>query len=210
MAKYLDESVRKYLDDLSARLPAPGGGSASALAAATGVGLLAMAANFTLGKKGYESCQEKIKIILEKLGAARLKLQELIDLDVEAYGRISKVYGLPKNTVKERIYRDEQVQAALKEAMLVPLDIFNICGEMIEAADSLADIANKNLISDVGCGALFLGAAMKSAKLNVDINLKSIKDAGFVSKTRSGMEQVIRNCSGISENVFLKTEKEVN
>ena len=64
---YIDDSMKKYLDDLSARIPAPGGGSASALVGATGLSCLLMVANFTTNKKGYEQYQNEIKKITSEL-----------------------------------------------------------------------------------------------------------------------------------------------
>lgn len=47
--KYKTQSLEKYLNDLSAKLSAPGGGSAAALNAALGASLISMVINFTLG-----------------------------------------------------------------------------------------------------------------------------------------------------------------
>jgi formiminotetrahydrofolate cyclodeaminase len=210
MTKYLNETIKKYLDDLSAKLPAPGGGSASAAVAAVGVGLLGMAANFTLEKKGYEACQDEIKKILEKLESARARLSELIDLDVEVYGKVSGVYRLPKNTDEEKLHREKQIQDTLKEAMKVPYEIVRICQDMIKAAHRLVDIGNKNLVSDVGCGVLFLSAAAKSAKLNVEINLKFINDTGFVNKVLSDIESITSGSLNIVDETVLKTEKKIS
>ncbi|TBR15974.1 hypothetical protein EPO66_05245, partial [bacterium] len=46
---YINKSIKKYLEDLSAKKPVPGGGSASALTAALGSSLISMVVNFTLG-----------------------------------------------------------------------------------------------------------------------------------------------------------------
>ena len=47
---YNDSSLKQYLNDLAAKLPAPGGGSAAALTAALGASLISMVLNFTIGK----------------------------------------------------------------------------------------------------------------------------------------------------------------
>ena len=63
---YKDSLVKTYLDDLSAKLPAPGGGSAAALSAAMGAGLISMVVNFTLGKPKYAAYENQLKEIIEK------------------------------------------------------------------------------------------------------------------------------------------------
>ena len=47
---YNEGSLKQYLNDLAAKLPAPGGGSAAALTAALGASLISMVLNFTIGK----------------------------------------------------------------------------------------------------------------------------------------------------------------
>ncbi len=58
---YKEQSLKKYLDDLAEKLPAPGGGSAAALNAAIGAALISMVVNFTLGKSRYAKYEEELK-----------------------------------------------------------------------------------------------------------------------------------------------------
>ena len=97
----------------------------------------------------------------------------------------------PKNTDEEKEKRKKAMDAALKDALKIPYEIVTICCNMVKIAGKLIDIGNKNLISDVGCGVLFLDSAIKSAEMNVDINLKYIKDKSFVDKTLSDMKSLV-------------------
>ncbi|HBG63060.1 MAG TPA: hypothetical protein DDX16_02260 [Candidatus Omnitrophica bacterium] len=45
---YSNQSLKHYLDNLAAKKPAPGGGSAAALVGAIGCALLSMACNGTI------------------------------------------------------------------------------------------------------------------------------------------------------------------
>ena len=75
--KYVDKSLRHYLSKLSAKVPAPGGGSASALLGALGCGLLCMVANYTLAKKAFNGYKERAKRVLKESEKVREKLTEL-------------------------------------------------------------------------------------------------------------------------------------
>lgn len=205
--KYINQPIEKYLNDLAARLPAPGGGSAAALVASTGVSLLCMVANFTIDKKGYEQYQEEIKEILKKLEASNKRLQDLIDLDIAVYEKVSAAYKLPKNTEQEKLERDNKIQEVLKEAMSVPWEIMEIAVDSVPFAEKLSKIGNKNLISDITCAMEFLNSAINSAIHNIEINLKSITDRAFVkgkktefiSKNNSikpKIEKIIKDTSG--------------
>ena len=51
-------SLNDFSLELASSSPAPGGGSASAVAGALAASLSSMVANLTIGKKGYEDYQE--------------------------------------------------------------------------------------------------------------------------------------------------------
>ncbi|MFH1791980.1 MAG: cyclodeaminase/cyclohydrolase family protein [Candidatus Omnitrophota bacterium] len=179
---YRRTAIDKYLSDLAGDMPAPGGGSASALVAATGVSLLLMVVNFTVGRKGYEKDTAGVmraKSVLRKIGR---RLQALIDEDVRAYNKFARFMKLPK----ESRDKDEKT-AILKNAASVPLEICELCGTAVKEAEFLAAAGNKNLVTDVGCGALCLEAGFNSAEINALINLKYVDDAEYVSRVRGAL-----------------------
>src|SRR5205823_2744578 len=53
-----------WLDELAGGAPAPGGGSAAALAGALAAALVAMVARLTIGRKGYAGVQQRVAEIL--------------------------------------------------------------------------------------------------------------------------------------------------
>jgi len=59
--KYINSPIKKYMKDLGANLPAPGGGSAAALTAGLGVSLLLMVVSFTEGNKAYKGSSNLMK-----------------------------------------------------------------------------------------------------------------------------------------------------
>ncbi|MEW6040063.1 MAG: cyclodeaminase/cyclohydrolase family protein [Elusimicrobiota bacterium] len=191
MEKYTDRPLEKYISDLASNLPAPGGGSASAAVGALGVACLEMAANFTVNKKGYEEYQDEIKKILSELSDARSELLKLVDEDITAYENVSASYKYPKETDDEKKIRDEKIQDSIKNAMSVPLKICKITSSLMAAARRLLDISNKNLLTDVGCGTLFLKSAFSGAKLNVDINLKCLKDTVLINRTKTEVSEYL-------------------
>ncbi|MDI6640907.1 MAG: cyclodeaminase/cyclohydrolase family protein [Elusimicrobiota bacterium] len=186
MSNYINQPIQKYLDDLSAKLPAPGGGSAAALVGATGIACLLMVVNFTVGKKGYESYHLELKSIVDKLQEMQKRIITLIDKDVEAYTAVSEAF---KN--KSSAGETEKLQTVLLNAMSVPEEIIEISISAIPVARRLLEIGNKNLITDVACGVSFLHSAIESAKVNVYINLKHISREDFVKQKKSNLEQKI-------------------
>ncbi len=150
---YCNKSLKKYLDDLAAKLPAPGGGSAAALTAACGASLISMVINFTLGKQKYAAYENELKLILEKSEKLRDDFLGLVDKDVVAY--------------KSNNIRD---------ALNVPFMICRLCFEAMKLCLPLIKKSNPRLISDVAVAAVLLESAFTSAYCNVKINLKSLDD----------------------------------
>jgi len=179
---YKDGSLKNYLDDLAARLPAPGGGSAAALAAALGASLISMVANFTIGKPKYAQYEQELKNILGKSEQLRGEFLNLVDADVAAYKS--------KN---------------IREALDVPLKVCRLCVEAVQLCPDLIQKGNTNLISDVACAAVFLESAFASARYNVDINLKSLGDETLAKNLKKELTQG----ENLIKAIRLRTEEKV-
>ncbi|MBN2097193.1 MAG: cyclodeaminase/cyclohydrolase family protein [Candidatus Omnitrophica bacterium] len=195
-------ALKKYLDDLASKLPAPGGGSAAALTAATGTALLSMVANFTLGKEKYKAVQGEIKEILFSAESLREKLMQLVDQDIVAYKKLSSAYKLPKESTEDKKKRSLAIEQGLKEALGTPLEICKCCHKAVKLCPALAKKGNSNLISDVGVASLLLQSAFESALLNVDINLKYIKQQEFIVEVREIIGPMQKELSAISQEVI--------
>lgn len=184
---YAQGSIKKYLDDLAARRPAPGGGSAAALEAAMGCALMSMVANYTISNKRYKEVADKAEDCLNKSERLRDDLLRLVDEDVKVYGRLSEALKKFKKDSPEldRLY---------KEACNVPYEICKITDEALSLCGRLVKYGNKNLITDTAIAALMLEGAFFAAKFNAYINLKFIKDGDYIEevhKILSGLEDKI-------------------
>ena len=179
MSAYKTESLKKYCDDLAAKLAAPGGGSAAALTAALGVSLISMVVNFTLGKPKYAAFQRELEEILRESEKLRGEFLNLVDLDVVAYQS--------KN---------------IRDALNVPFMTCRLCYEAAKLCPPLIKKGNVNLISDVAVAAVLLEGAFASAYYNVEINLKSLEDAALAKSIRkelSGKTRLIRKIRSHTE-----------
>jgi methenyltetrahydrofolate cyclohydrolase len=165
--KYKTQSLAKYLNDLAARLPAPGGGSAAALNAAMAASLVSMVVNFTLGKPRYAVFQKELKAILGNSEKLRKQFLDLVDLDVSAYQS--------KN---------------VRKALAVPLKLARLCCQAAKLCPPLVAKGNANLISDVAVAIVFLESAFEAASFNVEINLKQLADTKLTKKIRQELNQM--------------------
>lgn len=175
--EYKNQNLIKYLEDLSAKLPAPGGGSAAALNAAMGASLISMVVNFTLGKPRYTAFEPELKEILVKSEKLRKDFLSLVDLDVVAYQSND-----------------------LRKALDVPLMLARLCCEAAKLCPLLIKKGNANLISDVAVAAIFFEAAFVSACFNIEINLKNMNQKKLTQGIKKELNQKIKIIQKIRKN----------
>ena len=95
--KLTDMQVKEFINVLASDAPAPGGGSASALAGAMGVGLAKMVASLTLGKAKYAEHQKTVQQIHDRANKLVSQLTAGIDRDTEAFDGVSAVFRRRKS-----------------------------------------------------------------------------------------------------------------
>ncbi len=177
-------TLRGFADELSMDSPAPGGGSVAALCGALSAGLSAMVANLTVGKKGYEDVREDMIGTAVKAQALKDFLLEAVDRDTQAFNKVMEAFRLPKTTPEQAEEKDKAVEAANKDATLVPLEVLEKAVEAVGLARIAASKGNRNSMSDAGVAGLAAQAAGEGAYDNVLINLGGIKDAKFAAGVR--------------------------
>jgi formiminotetrahydrofolate cyclodeaminase len=147
--------------------------------------------NLTVGKERYRAVEEELRARSGDLERLRVSLLGLADRDSEAYASVSRALGFPKGSDAEKEIRRLALQSALRTATEVPLEVARACGRALDMAEGVAQKGNPNAVSDAACGARFLHAALMGALYNVEINLKSMKDASYV-QMRSDEARALR------------------
>lgn len=200
--KLTDKPVTNFLDELASNAPAPGGGSVASLSGTLGAALVSMVCNLTLGKKGYETVQDDIQALLVRSEALRQELTGLLEADVEAYTAYSVAAKMPRNTDEEKAVRAQAMQAALKNATMVPMRIAEAAVKVMDLCLPTAEIGNKGAVSDAGVAVLMAEAALRSAALNVLINLGAIKDQEFVAEKRAYLEGLLAGKGAMRDQIY--------
>ena len=194
--------LNSFLSELASNSPAPGGGSVAALAGALGAALTSMVCNLTVGKEKYANVEKEIKEVLRKSEALRKRLTNLIDEDTEAFNDVMKAFKMPKETEKQKEARSKAIQEGYKTAAKVPLETAKVCEEVFDLAKIIAEKGNQNSITDAAVSALMAQAGVKSAILNVKINLGSIKDESFVKKISSDLDKLEKNAESKTKKIL--------
>lgn len=184
----LDTSLRNLLAAFSSSAPTPGGGSASALASATGASLLVMVASLPKTRNGSDEDRQALASAIPSLKELAQELADAIDADAAAYDGVVAAYQLPKGTDDEQRARKATIAEALRAATGVPLTVMRLSAEAIDLAQVVAAHGYRAAASDVGVALALLRAGLHGARLNVDVNLSGKNDA-YASAAREEAER---------------------
>ncbi|HET8727173.1 MAG TPA: cyclodeaminase/cyclohydrolase family protein [Alphaproteobacteria bacterium] len=164
--------LAEFRDNVAADNPTPGGGSAAMVSASIGMGLVLMALKISARKEGGDRHLPLVETgerLLVALGAQA-------DDDIAAFQGYMKALQLPKGTDEEKEARRRALENAARTATEVPLAAARLCLEGLDLAQQAVPLAGSHIVSDVAAGAILMHGALSAVLLNVDINLKSIKD----------------------------------
>ena len=197
-ARFRDLSLAGFVDALASAEPVPGGGSASAIAASLGAGLVAMVAALSVGRPKYAQHQATHATAAAAGRELADRLLALADEDAAAYAGFAAALKLPKETEAERTVRSTALRAAARTAATVPLACVEACREVIVAAESLAGRCNMNAASDLAVACLLAAAGAHGAAANVIVNLPSVGDEDFATRMRAQVQALLAEIDELS------------
>ena len=169
---YIDMPVSEFTAALASSSPAPGGGGASALAAALGASLGCMVGELTVGKPKYAANEPRLRELIAEAQSLRERLLTLVDADAEAFLPLAEAYRLPKDAPD----RGAVMEKCLADAAAVPMEILELSCRVIALQEEFAVLGSSLAVSDAGTGAVFAWAAMYGAALNVLANTRLMAD----------------------------------
>jgi formiminotetrahydrofolate cyclodeaminase len=187
---YAAMALVDLLDAFASNDPVPGGGSAAALAGALGASLLVMVAGLPKTRTGAPEEAADLAEASARLRPLRDTLISLIDQDSDAYSAVLAAMRRAKGTDTERQARRSAIDAAMREATEVPLETLRCCQQALRGAVVVAQHGSRVAATDAGAAVELLLAALRSAAMNVDVNVTSSSDEGFAARVKSERTQL--------------------
>ena len=187
---YSEFALIDLLDAFASNAPVPGGGSAAAVAGALGVSLLVMAASLPKSRTGTPEEAADLAEAAARLRPLRDSLVQLIDADSAAYSAVMVALKLPNAADEEKTARTAALQAAMKGATDVPLDVMRAGQQALAGAVIVARNAYRVAASDVATGVELIASSVRSAALSIDGNLAAIKDGSYAARVSAEREQL--------------------
>ena len=206
----LNLTVNDFLEQLASAAPAPGGGSASALAGALAAALVNMVANLTEGKEKFAADEEYMSQLIQAAAVVRRQLAELMEEDTLAFQQVMAAFKLPRETAAEKEHRQARIQATMIHAAQVPLKTAETALRVLELSQIAAEKGNPSAVSDAGVAALLGQAAVEGAALNVKINLGSIKDQAAKSDLAEHIDQIAQTARCLANDVLAAVENKID
>ena len=195
-------TVRGFADLLGSDAPAPGGGSAAALAGALGAALTAMVGSLTVGKKKYAEFDGPARETLEKARDLEHRFLDVMQRDTEAFNAVSAVFAMPKGTDEEKAARSQAMQQALQGCTRTPFEMMELCCKALEMTHELLGKTNDSAASDLGVAALSLRAGIQGAWLNVLINIGSLKNKDLAADYKKKGEEMLAKALPLADKIY--------
>jgi len=192
------ESCRRFVEVLASDAPAPGGGGAAALVGAIGTALGNMVGSLTVGKKKYADVEAEILALKEKCDALQTQLLNQVEADEVNFLPLAKAYGIPKDDPN----RDQIMEEATLIACTTPVKIMELCCEALDAIAVFAEKGSRLAVSDAGCGAVCVKAALQAASLNVFINTKSLKNRAVADEMNAKCLGMLDEYGALADRIF--------
>lgn len=191
-------TVGEFMERLSSSEPVPGGGSASALAAALGASLIAMVAGLSTDRPKYAEYQATHERCAATARDLESRFLALADRDSVAYGGYAAALKMPRDTDEQKEARQHAIRSAARAASEVPWECVRACEELVNAAESLAGRSNVNASSDVLVAALLGEAAARGAAENVLINLPATGDDVYAGQMQSDVDRTLHEITALA------------
>ena len=192
------KSCREFVSLLASDAPAPGGGGAAALVGAIGTALGNMVGSLTVGKKKYAGVEGEIQSLMARCDELQTRLLDQVPADAEGFVPLAKAYGIPKDDPN----RAETLERATVTACQAPMRIMELCCDSLNVISVMAEKGSRLAVSDAGCAAALVKAALQAASLNVFINTKTLQDRTLARDLNGKCLELLAGCGRQADEIF--------
>ena len=192
------KSCREFVSLLASDAPAPGGGGAAALVGAIGTALGNMVGALTVGKKKYADVEEKIKCLMSRCDELQTQLLDQVAADAEGFVPLARAYGIPEDDPN----RAETLERATVTACQAPMRIMELCCDSLNVIAVMAEKGSRLAVSDAGCAAALVKAALQAASLNVFIITKTLRDRALAQEMNEKCLDMLERYGALADQIF--------
>jgi glutamate formiminotransferase len=182
--------VEQYVNAVAAPTPTPGGGSAAALAGALAASLGEMVCGVSLKRMSLAAHHPVLEASRARLAILRNRLMEIVDLDPRCYEAVLSAFKLPKSTEAEQSVHYQAIEAASKQASMVPLETAELATSLAAVLSSLEGITIPQAASDLKVALDLAAVARRGGIENVWANLPGVQDEPWLRDVDERLEVI--------------------
>jgi formiminotetrahydrofolate cyclodeaminase len=190
-----EDAVGRYLADLASAAPAPGGGSAAALAAALGAALVAMTCRVTAKHAGAAPEGRPLGELAEQADSLRRRLTALANDDARVYSDVIAARRLPVPERERRCSARSSARPRCRSAWPPRAATCSPCASESRHARAPALSATWAWRPILAHGALRAGA------LTARTNLAGIADGDFTGETARRVDALVAEGMLLAERI---------
>ena len=151
-------------------------------------------------EKGATKRAEALGVAVEKFVLPEdISKEDLLKvIDEINFVPLAKAYGIPKDDPN----RDKIMEEATIVACSTPVKIMDLCAEAMECIKVFADKGSRLAVSDAGCAAVCVKAALQAASLNVFINTKTLKNRELAEEMNAKCLGMLEKYGTMADEIF--------
>lgn len=180
-------NIEEYLEILETADNRAGGGSVGAFAGVFAATLILKAYNMML-KKNSDFIDSIGDNFYENVQKIRDDYQESIMKDGMMFGEVIKAYKLPKNTDKEKKYRNNKIKQAYKIAYNSSLFLVENALNLFEYILTINMYVDDMAKSEINVAIAQISASIRASYVNARLNLKYTSDNEFIENENNKLE----------------------
>jgi methenyltetrahydrofolate cyclohydrolase len=188
--------ISDYIKEIASRKISPGGGSASALAAALGSALNLMVINFGIAPSRTEKELAELERAKKKQELEMERALSLMSEDCVVF-----------TDLMAAINKKEDTSDKYAAAAEVPLEVCRSARESLEIASSVLDIVTGHITADIACSKNILVSSFHSAVVNVKMNLSGMGPGEMAEKFIGELKDLEKNVTALAAEIDKKLIK---
>ena len=170
------------------------------MAGALGAALAAMVANLPHPKAAFAGVRDELEAIAVRGQELKQAMLDAIDDDTWAFQKVMEASKAPPESRKSAL-RDATIGAAA-----VPLEVVEMCPEIVDLCRRALEAGMKASGSDAGVGATMARSAAVGAAMNVRINLQDMIDdaeaAVMLERADAALERTEQEATALVAEVW--------
>jgi methenyltetrahydrofolate cyclohydrolase len=166
----IETKINKFLDELASDSDTFGGGAVGGVTAAMGISLILMSIKISIKRKSFQALSSKIKsevhAYIKTLEISKIGAEVIADADAKAFQGYMQAYRA----------KTPNLEPFAIDSFNVPKQLADVCIVALSTSKEIEAYISGSIKTDLEMGKDLLRVTLKSALMNMKVNLDQIKN----------------------------------